>query len=224
MCTLHCPYCVFTLCISIGIHLVSFQDSVIIRIYLSNCFEKNSILPIICLIVHYYDTGNVFQVFRSCSSVTCNRIIKQVNKHNTSKRFAPDSGLALGFQRPIAIIITKPGYKEPISPNWVEEGENLLTLLNYLSPSLISFSKITKFTYFEYDLVVYLSYFLFFSNLPFCYAILVNSLSLIMVASLKITYIFIYTVGKTMAMHLTYAPLGPLPTPIKYIIRSSDTD
>ncbi len=59
------------------------------------------------IIGHYSDPGNLFQVFKSCFKVTCNKktvavIIKyfQVYKHHTSQDL-PTSVSAYGFRRPI---------------------------------------------------------------------------------------------------------------------------
>jgi hypothetical protein len=48
----------------IGIHSVSSWDSVI-SIFIVQLFTTR-LLPLIVSIVHYSDTGNVFQVFPSC--------------------------------------------------------------------------------------------------------------------------------------------------------------
>jgi hypothetical protein len=100
MCTSKCPCCVFTLCLCIGIHSICSKDSIVTLLH-------NRLLPINYVVLHYSDTGNIFQVYHK------------------STRFAPDSGVAWSFWRLIATIIVNSGYMEPISPNWVEEGETV---------------------------------------------------------------------------------------------------
>jgi hypothetical protein len=58
MCTLNCSNCEFTPRIHIEIHSKCFKDSIVLSL-------RNQLLLIICIIVNYFDTGNVFKVFRS---------------------------------------------------------------------------------------------------------------------------------------------------------------
>ncbi len=81
MCTLNCPFCVFTIYNCASIHSV-ISRSILIR-YICP-FVRNWLLLIMHVFVHYSGTWNVFQEFQSCSSlITHNNIIKQVNKHPT---------------------------------------------------------------------------------------------------------------------------------------------
>ncbi len=80
MCTINCPYCVH--CVFASTFLlfhskISFHSDIFVQLF------HNPLLLIIHVLVHYSDTRNVFWVFRFCSSVTHNLIIKQVNKHPT---------------------------------------------------------------------------------------------------------------------------------------------
>jgi hypothetical protein len=75
---------------------------------------RNQLLPIIHVILHYSATGNAFQVFWSCSSVTITTsTTKSINillyKISAWFRFS------IGFQRLIAMIISKPGYGSSFS-------------------------------------------------------------------------------------------------------------
>jgi hypothetical protein len=61
MCTINCPYFVFTLSICIAIHSVHSKDFILFTHFCPIVHTR--LLLIIFVIVHYSDTGNVFQVF-----------------------------------------------------------------------------------------------------------------------------------------------------------------
>ncbi len=126
MCTLSCPYYVLTMWICTCIHSASFKDSIIIRIYLSNCFVIYY-CQLFKSFVHYSDSGNVCQVFWSCPSVTRNTSSsKSINL--LQYRICAWFRFSIGFSKAYCNACCEARIYDTIFPNWVEEGKIVVTI------------------------------------------------------------------------------------------------
>ncbi len=140
MCTFYRPFCVLYIVhlFHIGITSVSFWNSVICIFFVQ--LFSNRLLPIIFVVVHYSDTRNVFQIFRSSNwkYIPVVRYYHHLGKSINSivnYRICAWFRLRIGFSKAYCHYSHRPGYMEPVSPTGVEVSETIVILLE-------SFSKI----------------------------------------------------------------------------------